>query len=281
MVSIKLKYLLEGANMKTKIVALLSGILSLGAAGAASAADMAVKALPPPAPIFTWTGFYIGGNAGYGWGNEDVGLRPTPNAASLAFFAGTFPTFIPNSVSPRPSGAIAGGQAGYNWQSGRFVLGVEGDIQWADVKGTFNTSVPPFPIQTTTSQKLEWFGTGRGRLGFTAVDTLLLYVTAGVAFGSVNHFFTATNNIGSVNTTNVTDTYAGWTAGVGFEWAFAPQWSVKAEYLYIDLGRHTFSTIGSGTTPVGASLDSSFGDKFQIARVGVNYRFGGPVVAKY
>jgi outer membrane immunogenic protein len=259
-----------------KKIALAAAAVSILFTGAASAADMAVKARPMVAPvvIYDWTGFYIGGNVGYGWGREDVTLGPTPNAASLAFFAGTFPTFIPFSVSPRPQGVIGGGQAGYNWQSGRVVFGVEGDIQGADVKGTFNTSVLPGPIQSSTSQ-------GRGRVGITAVDTLLLYVTGGVAFGSVNHFFSAINNAGSFNTTNVTQTNAGWTAGAGFEWGFAPRWSVKAEYLYIDLGTRTFSTIGSGTTPVGASLDSRFADKFHIARVGLNYRFGGPVVARY
>ena len=268
-----------------KKIALAAAAVSILMTGVASAADMAPRytKAPPPAPIaiYNWTGFYIGGNVGYGWGQEGVGLGPTNNPPSLAFFAGTFPTFIPNLVNPNPRGVIGGGQVGYNWQSSRFVFGLEGDLQGADVKGTINTSVLPGPIQSSTSQKLEWFGTGRARAGITATDTLLLYVTGGVAFGSVNHFFSAFNNAGSFNTTNTTNTYAGWTAGAGFEWGFAPNWSVKAEYLYIDLGRHTFSTVGSGTTPVGASIDSTFQDKFQIARIGLNYRWGGPVVARY
>ena len=269
--------------MKTKLVVLLSGALSLGAVATASAADMAVKARPMAAPIavYNWTGFYIGANAGYGWGNEDVSLAPTNNPASIAFFAGTFPTFIPNAVSPKPQGWLAGGQVGYNWQAGRFVFGLEADLQAADISGTVNTSVPPLPIITQTRQRLEWFGTVRGRAGFTLVDTLLLYGTAGFAYGDVNHRFFTTNSIGSLNTTDVTNTRTGWTAGAGFEWGFAPQWSVKGEYLYIDLGSQTFATVPSGTTPVGASIDSTFRDKFHTARVGINYRFGGPVVAKY
>jgi len=271
--------------MKTKL--LLSAVTALLAGvSAASAADLAARPYTkaPPAPmvaIYNWTGFYIGGNVGYGWGDESVGLGPTNNAASIAFFNGTFPAFIPNSVKPDANGILGGGQIGYNWQAGSFVYGLEADIQASDVKGTVNTSVLPGPIVSSTSQRLDWFGTVRGRAGVAAGNTLLLYVTGGLAYGSVNHQFSASNNAGSFNTTNATSTNAGWTAGAGLEWAFAPQWSIKGEYLYVDLGNRTYSTIPSGTTPAGASIDSSFRDKFSVARVGVNFKFGGPVVAKY
>jgi outer membrane immunogenic protein len=230
-------------------------------------------------PIYNWSGYYVGVNAGYGWGNEDVALAPTNNPASIVFFVGTFPTFIPNTVRPNPRGVLGGGQVGYNWQSGRAVFGLEADFQGADVGGTVNTFVPP--IVSATGQRLDWFGTVRGRAGFTATPNLLLYVTGGLAYGEVKHAFSASNSGGSFNNTFVNNTSAGWTVGAGAEWGFAPNWSVKAEYLYMDLGTRTFATLPSGTTPVGASLDSRFADKFQIARVGINYRFGGPVVAKY
>lgn len=257
--------------------------VSLLSASSAFAADMPVKARPAPpvVAVYNWTGFYIGGNAGYGWGDEDVALAPTNNAASIAFFAGTFPAFIPNAVSPKPEGWLAGGQAGYNWQTGRFVFGLEADLQGADINGTVNTSVLPGPIISQTRQRLEWFGTVRGRAGFTLVDTLLLYGTGGLAYGSINHRFFTANSAGAFATTDITNQRTGWTAGAGFEWGFASNWSVKGEYLYIDLGSQTFATLPGGTTPVGASIDSTFRDKFHTARVGINYRFGGPVVAKY
>jgi outer membrane immunogenic protein len=265
----------------------LAAVLTFAFAGAASAADLAarpyVKAPVAPIAVYNWTGFYIGGNAGYGWGNEDVSLAPTNNAASIAFFGASFPAFIPNTVSPEPEGWLAGGQIGYNWQAGRFVFGLEADLQGADISGTVNTAAaaPVGLIQSSTRQRLEWFGTVRGRAGFTLVDTLLLYGTGGFAYGSVNHRFFTTNNAGAFATTDVTNQRTGWTAGAGFEWGFAPNWSVKGEYLYIDLGSQTFATVPGGTTPVGASIDSTFRDKFHTARVGINYRFGGPVVAKY
>lgn len=269
-----------------KKIALATSAAALLLAGAASAADLPArytKAPPPVVAVYNWTGFYIGANAGYGWGNEDVSLAPTNNAVSNAFFAAAFPTFIPNAVGPKPEGWLAGGQAGYNWQAGRFVFGLEADLQAADISGTVNTSVSNglVTIQTQTRQRLEWFGTVRGRAGFTLADTLLLYGTAGFAFGEVNHRFFFANDIGAFGVADVTNTRTGWTAGAGFEWGFAPQWSIKGEYLYIDLGSQTFQTVPGGTTPVGASIDSTFRDEFHTARVGINYRFRGPVVAKY
>jgi opacity protein-like surface antigen len=121
-----------------------------------------------------------------------VDLAPTNNPTSIGFFAGTFPTFIPSNVRPNPSGVIGGGQVGYNWQRDRFVAGIEADIQGSNVNGTFNTFVAP--ITSLTTQRLDWFGTVRGRVGLAA-NNVLFYATGGLAYGQVNHVF-STNNDG-------------------------------------------------------------------------------------
>jgi outer membrane immunogenic protein len=256
--------------------ALLSGV------GSAMAADMAVKARPMPVPVvavYNWTGWYVGGNVGYGRGGGNVDLAPTNNPTSIGYFGGTFPAFIPAHERLNPSGVIGGGQVGYNWQWDRLVAGIEADIQGADGRGTVNTLVAP--ITSLTTQRLDWFGTVRGRIGLAA-NSVLFYATGGLAYGQVNHVF-STNNDGGGAFENIAsrDTRAGYAVGAGVEWGFAPQWTVKAEYLFLDFGSPTFATIGTGTTPPGASIDAHFQDRFHIARVGVNYRFGAPVVAKY
>jgi outer membrane immunogenic protein len=261
--------------------------LSITGLGAASAADMAVKASPMVAPVavYNWTGFYIGGNVGYGWGNGDTFFNPLPSGV-------TFVNLLPQTLSPDPKGVLGGAQAGYNWQVGRFVLGVEADIQGADISGTATQSpiiqnnATPFPGAgfLSTHEKLEWFGTARLRAGYTPVDRLLLYVTGGVAYGDVN--YSAQTDFRPVGTVQYpaafTKTKVGWTAGGGAEWAFAQNWSAKVEYLYMDLGNE--STVAN---PVPANPPFQVGYNWktqeQLVRVGVNYKFGwgGPVVARY
>ncbi len=254
--------------------------------GAASAADLPMKAPPMVVPvIYNWGGWYIGANGGYGWGTGVVEVGPTNNAASIGFFGSTFPSFIPSTIQPQATGGFGGGQIGYNWQRDRLVIGGEFDVQGANVSGSSTIITAPLPIiiTTVTTQRLDWFGTARGRVGFAA-DNFLLYTTAGLAFGQVNHAFATNNGIGGASAALADrSTNAGFAVGAGFEWGFAPRWSAKFEYLYFDLGNHTFSTIPGGVTPPGASIDARFQDRFQVVRAGVNYRFdwGMPVVAKY
>jgi outer membrane immunogenic protein len=134
------------------------------------------------------------------------------------------------------------------------------------------TQIPKatIPTEITNESILSMIGPLSESAGFTRPRR------GGLAYGEVKHGFATNNALGSFNNTYVNNTSAGWTVGAGAEWGFAPNWSVKAEYLYMDLGTRTFATIPSGTTPVGASIDLRFEDKFQIARVGINYRFGGP-----
>lgn len=272
-------------------------------ATSAMAADLAarpyVKAPPIVEPVWNWTGFYIGGNAGYSWGRSrtDVSYYNTTTGLPIAPPAGSI-----TSASFDMNGAVAGGQAGYNWQVNNWLLGLEGDIQWSDQKGsagylcsvtlgpnpcTPNNTFVPGATGTALAidQKLEWFGTVRGRAGLLATPRWLLYVTGGLAFGEIKT--TGTMNgfasfsglpIASVGSTSTTR--AGWTVGAGVEGKITQNWSAKLEYLYMDLG-----SFGSGPfslapgAPIAANVNSKFTDN--ILRVGINYQFGGPVVARY
>ena len=210
---------------------LLSSVALFGFAGAASAADLPSRYAPPApvvaaAPIFTWTGFYVGVNAGYGW-NDD--------ADDVVFGATTIP-----GVSDDDGGFIGGAQVGYNYQIGSFVVGLEGDIQYADFGGVTYT----FPTGTVTLDSEDWFGTVRARAG-VAFDRALIYATGGFAF---------------------TDNRSGWTLGGGLEYAFTNNLSAKIEGLYVNLDEDDFTFAGTNYS----TGDSDFG----VVRAGLNFRFG-------
>ncbi|MFO1108620.1 MAG: outer membrane protein [Bradyrhizobium sp.] len=262
----------------------IAGSIVLASTLNSLAADMAVKA-PAIAPVsvYNWTGFYIGGNVGYAWGNADTFFNPLPSAA-------IFVNLLPQTLSPDPKGVLGGVQAGYNWQAGKFVLGVEADIQAADINGDVRVTPiiqnngTPFPGAGFLSahQRIDWFGTVRARAGVTATDRLLLYVTGGLAYGDVN--YAAQTDFRPGGTTlyaaNFTKTKVGWTVGAGAEWAFASNWSAKVEYLYIDLGNES-TTVNPVPALPPFQVAYSWKTQEQVARVGLNYKFGGPVVAKY
>jgi outer membrane immunogenic protein len=273
-----------------KKILLGAAVAMLGIAPAL-AADMAPKytkaPMMAPAVVYSWTGFYIGGNVGYGWFDRnstlvDTGLAvPPPSFFGPSLAAGALPSVY--GVNPR--GWLGGGQVGYNWQTGVWVFGVEADIQGADVKGsvTLNTAgIPGFvPITGTATEKLDWFGTARGRVGFAA-NTALFYVTGGLAYGHVSHsFFTAAPAVAESAFGSDSQVDVGYTVGAGVEWAFNNNWSIKGEYLYMDLGNHSTTVLGVTNTPVTASLALREREKYNIVRVGLNYKWGGPVVAKY
>lgn len=213
-----------------------AAILVASLSSAAFAADLPVKAPAgylAPEPVVTWTGFYIGANAGYGW--ADVGTSGTSNNLQ---------------------GFIGGGQLGYNWQTGAFVLGVEADFQVANEKRSDTASI--LGVDFTVDQKIQWFGTARGRLGY-AFGPTMLYVTGGAAWQNYKLSVSALGASVDDNTTKV-----GWTAGAGVEWMFAPHWSTKVEYLYMDTGDTDVTLFGTTFTARA---------KNSIARLGVNYHF--------
>jgi outer membrane immunogenic protein len=220
--------------MKNAILRVSLIVATAFAVTAANAADLPRPSYKAPAyvadPIFSWTGFYIGANAGYGFGSSSWSTGP----------------------SPSPKGFVAGGQLGYNYQYSAFVFGLEADFDYSAVKG----DVACGGLLVTCSTKNNYLATGRGRIGY-AFDRFLPYFTGGVAFGKL----TAGSNLGEG-----TSTKTGYAIGGGLEYAFSGAWSVRAEYLYVDLG--TFSC----GVPCGApSANVSF--KESIVRAGVNYRF--------
>ena len=205
------------------------------------AADLARPVYKAPAAPyfvapFSWTGFYVGINGGYGWGKSDWSST-----------AGT--------ANTTPKGWLVGGTLGYNLQTGVWVWGLEADIDFSTMDGTnVGTGICAGGGCET---KNTWFGTGRGRIGYAA-GRFLPYITGGAAFGDVK----MTTAAGM----STTDTRVGWTVGGGLEYAFLGAWSAKVEYLYADLGNATCEAATCG-------VDTEVSYKTNIVRAGINYRF--------
>jgi outer membrane immunogenic protein len=262
---------------------LLASVASsaLGLATAASAADMPVYLKAPP-PAWNWTGFYLGGNVGYSWGNSNSTVTFLDNTTGAALAS------VGNSFGM--DGVIGGGQIGYNWQRGNWVWGLETDIQASGQQGSATFACGPAcgvpAVTETLTEKLDWFGTVRGRLGFTVTPTVLLYGTGGLAYGDIQ----TSGSIADPTTFSTSSVKAGWTVGAGVEARIVGNWTAKIEYLYMDLG----SVSGATSTPdvvvpapTGScgfanfpscsahTLNSSFnsGITDNILRVGVNYKF--------
>jgi outer membrane immunogenic protein len=243
---------------------------------AASAADLprqAYKAPAAAAPVTdNWTGFYVGGNVGYG-----VGRNPTEIGEFVPF-----PTvFNFSSTKLSPAGVLGGGQIGYKWQwMPSWVLGVETDFQGTAQKDS-SCTFECFATGIETRQKLNWFGTARGMIGW-ATGNDLWYFTGGYAYGKVESdgdFFRS--DLGGVVAAGASSaTKTGWTVGGGVETRlWNSNWSAKLEYLYMDLGHTSYDLLASNipnvSPPPGSPLikvDSAIRD--HIFRVGVNYRFG-------
>ena len=259
--------------------------LALTVAGAAAifshnvfAADLPAKAAPrmPVAVSDPWSGFYVGLTAGGGWGNATTDL--TPNAAALGGPGIGAPPFGPLPSGPRMSGFVGGGEVGYNWRFGNMLAGLEADLSYSSLSESSSATGIPFIggiFRTTIDAKLRWFGTVRGRLGFLAGKDLLIYGTGGLAYGDAKTTVTGTNLALACPTNNCfsgsTGTETGWTAGAGVEYAFAPKWTVKAEYLYLDFGKHTF--VMNDAINAGAAVSASTHHTVNVVRAGVNYHF--------
>jgi outer membrane immunogenic protein len=274
---------------------LAAAFLALSAASA-SAADLPARTYSKAPvivdPAYNWSGFYIGANAGGHWGRD----RLTTAANPLGFVGGAAAELNALSAgSLKPNGFVGGGQIGYNWQINNVLVGVEADAVWLDGTATRSITYPtalvlnPADIMTNATHA-TWLATIRGRLGVT-FDRTLLYVTGGAAFGEVKttDTFCAFGCLplflpGAFSSVSASTTRVGWTAGVGLEHAITNNWSLKLEYLYVDLG--SFSTsippcplcLG---VPIASDVTVNHRYSDNIVRVGINYRFGGPVVARY
>ena len=267
------------------------------------AADMAVKAPPLPAPVASWTGFYAGVNAGYGWSDTSSSNNPLDPASRIFFSDPTFGTNFGTAF--RQAGAIAGGQVGYDWQfSNQGVLGVEADFQYSDIRGTgIARTLPLFggfiEYDSDTERRLRWFGTVRGKLGFLVAPNVLLYGTGGLAYGetesrgdmNINPLLPNGQVVIQViqNQTELacrnqapasalcyqgsnSETKVGWAAGFGGEWKIALNWSVKAEYLHVGLPS-TSATLNAAppSTPDVKTVFKFNSQNYDLVRFGVNY----------
>ena len=271
--------------MKTRILGLLAATaLTTAGISAAAAADLPVRAAPPApivaVPLFTWTGFYVGVNAGYGWqDNGDSSVFIPAGSFVTAPLASGVVTFGDDNGD----GFVGGGQIGYNYQIGSFVLGVEADLQWADLGGSNGVAVVPagFPVSFVpagTVGGIDWFGTVRARVG-VAFDRALIYATGGFAYGGAddNNGFNGFNGF-----VNDDDVRTGWVLGAGVEYAFTNNLTAGIEGLWVSLDRNTNGAfVGTETTPGGAVLpvfvpgrDDSDDNDFFVARAKLNFKFG-------
>lgn len=263
---------------------LLGAACAAALATSANAADAVVEEAVIVAPDFSWTGFYIGVNAGYSWGDFDQTATLAPFAiipiASFDGFSGDY--------EADGDGVSGGAQAGFNWQVNNFVFGFEADIQAANIQGSVtgsellevDTIAGPLDLEATvtTTTEVEWFGTARLRAGFAPTQRLLVYGTGGFAFGRTKSTSSLTGvvdpsglNITVLDneTASSSETRTGWAAGGGAEFAINSNWSVKGEYLYTDLGEEDIFSFNEDDISAGLSSDV----KFHTVRVGLNYRF--------
>lgn len=259
--------------------------LALGAANA-SAADIAARpyAKAPSSvvsPAYSWSGFYVGVHGGGGWSRGDGFADPLPSPAAFNRAADAF--------ALDGSGAVAGVHAGYNWQvAPTWLLGVEADWSWTDINASASAPVRSpagvvFPGTNITrmSRDLDWLASVRGRVGWVN-NALLLYITGGAAWGDVNYFGT-TPSVPPFFTwaSNFRRTESGYVVGAGAEWGVMPNVVLRAEYLYYRL--HGASAVVDGAPPVPPiQVRYSWNDfDTHVGRIGLSYKFGGPVVAKY
>lgn len=257
--------------MKHYLLATASALVVLAtqqAMAADLAAKMPVKApVPMMAPIYNWTGFYIGGVAGYGWGSDDWTRLDGSGGSSANGTVRSFDT----------SGATVGGQLGYNYQINQLVLGAEGGMVWSGIKGSFVGANNNGPASWNSDTR--WIASIAGRLG-VAFDNVLLYGKGGVAWADDNYTHPATSGPGAGNIPllySASDTRTGWLVGAGIEYGFTPNWSAKIEYNFMDFGSKNVTL----NDPTGRWVMFGIKDTVNIIQVGVNYRFGAPVIAKY
>ena len=260
-----------------KISSLFAGVsLAVLSVASAFAADLPSRRAPAPylapPPVFTWSGFYIGLNAG-----ASFRVNNNNNNNNAFLFAGVNPFLFGNNNNNNQVGFVGGGQIGYNWQTGPIVFGLEADAQYRSNIGNNNNN--NFFGGGGNNNNGGFYGTARGRLGYAITPMFMIYATGGAAFGNVgsnaavNPFFLGVGN------NNGSSFRVGYAVGGGLEYAFTPNWSIKAEALYNEIR----SNQGGGGFGFGNNNNRN---SFVVARLGVNYKFNlfgapAPVVARY
>jgi outer membrane immunogenic protein len=242
---------------------LLSATALAAVAGSALAADLPYRQPPPayvPPPLFSWTGFYLGGQIGYAWGRD-----------SLSVTNPVLGTFITSSYGP--DGVIGGAHVGYNLQLNTLVAGVEGDVEGTD----YSTSAAIGGV--TFGTKIPVQGSVRLRLGL-ALDRALLYVTGGAAFAGFDNTYQTIFGFDTISKTRT-----GWTVGGGIEYAVTDNWTIRAEYRYADYGKFSDYPVNSFPFPLLPGTFVQNAETQHSVRAGFSYKFGGlsaaPVVATY
>ena len=243
------------------------GLLALGMGAPASAADMAVKARPAPVALpllYDWSGFYIGGNGGWG---QSRNCWDFVDAAGFAVASGC----------RERSGGLAGGQIGYRWQAGTWVFGLEAQGDWADLSNTRISLFDPF---FSTRTQTDAIGLFTGQIGY-AWNAALFYVKGGAAVTS--NRFSILDTLTGIELASASSTRWGGVVGVGFEYGFAPNWSFGVEYDHLFMGdaNNSFSVVN----PINAAfINNRISQDVDMVTVRINYRFGGygaPIAARY
>ncbi len=223
--------------------------------------------MAPVADDFSWTGFYVGLRLGYGWHDGSISSELLPN--DLFFIE-------PGTLENDADGITGGGQLGFNWQLGRFVLGAEADFSGAAVDDESNRAIAiepgPFPGNEPLRHEIDWFGTVRGRLGFAPTQRLLVYGTGGFAYAHIEQtagiIVPVTDYVNRVEQTEV-----GWTLGGGIEYALGRNWSVKAEYLYLDFGKSSMTALAADPNFAPFRVNYDWDNDLHSFSIGVNYLF--------
>ena len=262
-----------------KFLVCTAGLIALGVAAPASAADLAARPYtkaPPPmvAAIYDWSGFYIGANAGWGSSHKCWDVTNFPGATVV-------PTFREGCHDA--TGGVVGGQIGYRWQSAGWVFGLEAQGDWADLKGS---NVSGFIPAWTNNSKIEAFGLFTGQVGY-AWNNVLWYVKGGAAVTDDKYRGTVTATGALFD--SASETRWGGVVGTGLEFGFAPNWSVAVEYDHLFMGNHSHSftstgVLGAAVIPVGGVFRTdSIRQDVDLITARINYRFnlGGPVVGRY
>jgi outer membrane immunogenic protein len=254
-------------------IKLLAAAILLASTAVGSAADLAMKApYVAPAPVWSWTGFYIGGHVGAGWGTTETSLD------SITGTGGPLIGGIALTQNSR-SGFLGGGQAGYDFQSGWAVFGVQGDIAGLGVDGT----TPCLTVGLSCTAKSDWLATVSGRIGGVVADRTLVYVKGGAAWLHTSHTLDLVAGLGATPAFSVSSdsTTVGALLGMGAEYAFSPNWSAFIEYDYMSFDKKTIALDFTQVAGFPASINVDVKNKLSVAKIGLNYKFGGPVVAKY
>jgi outer membrane immunogenic protein len=255
--------------MKRVLIAGFALALTLGTR-LAGAADLPVGPAPAPPylpPAFTWTGFYLGGNIGGAWARDGW----TDSLFGLTW-----------NNSTNDGRFIGGGEAGFNYQMGYFVIGVEGDFDWVAHHNNSTTVVIPTiadAIQVVSSD--SWISTVAARFAFAA-DRWLIYGKVGGGWVG-NKGFTVTNLTTGQSFSTSSNAVSGWLAGAGVEWAITPNWTVKAEYDYLGLGSRTVTVPGTAIPALAGDTFATGNRNVQMVKLGINYLFnwGAPITARY